>query len=39
VDSGALLDIAARMLIWTGGSVSTLLFLFDHRELTQYEPR
>jgi ABC-type transport system involved in multi-copper enzyme maturation permease subunit len=39
VDSGALLNIAARMLIWTGGSVSTLLFLFDHRELTQYEPR
>ena len=39
MDGNAALDIGARMLIWTGGSVSTLLYFFDHRELTLYEPR
>ena len=31
-----LLDVGLRMLIWTGGSVSTLLFLFDQIRL-QYK--
>ena len=39
MDGNAVLDIGARMLIWTGGSVSTLLYLFDHRELTLYQSR
>ena len=38
-DGGAALGILVRMAIWTGGSVSSLLFLFDRRELTHYEPR
>ena len=38
-DGAEVLNVLARMGIWTVGSVSTLLFLFDHRELTHYEPR
>lgn len=39
IDGDAGLSVAARLLIWSAGSVSTLLFLFDQRELTHYEPR
>ena len=39
MDGNAVLDIGARMLLWPGGSVSTLLYLFDHRALTQYPSR
>ena len=38
-EGSSLLDIGLRMAVWTGGSVSTLLFLLDRLELTQYEPR
>jgi glycerol uptake facilitator-like aquaporin len=38
-DGAEALNVAVRMAIWMGGSVSSLLFLFDHRELTNYEPR
>ena len=39
LEGAEVLNVLARMGIWTVGSVSTLLFLFDHRELTHYEPR
>ena len=39
VDGDLLLGVLARLLIWSLGSVSTLLFLFDQRELSPYEPR
>ena len=38
-EGATVLNVLARMVVWTVGSVSTLLFLFDHRELTHYEPR
>ncbi|HIF97886.1 MAG TPA: ABC transporter permease [Myxococcales bacterium] len=39
LEGDAVLNVAVRMGVWAVGSVSTLLFLFEHRELTHYEPR
>ncbi|MDE0886607.1 MAG: hypothetical protein OSB70_13860 [Myxococcota bacterium] len=39
VDGDLLMGVLARLLIWSVGSVLTLLFLFDQRELSHYEPR
>jgi hypothetical protein len=38
-EGASALNVLIRFAVWGGGSVTTLLFLFDQRELTHYEPR
>ncbi len=38
-DGASMLNMLARFAVWGGGSLATLFFLFDHRELTHHESR